>query len=186
VFQHGVNGYTGAQGTYFDYSGGYNQSSYLYVGADGAVKSLLRFELSSIPTTASVSEASLAVYWRANSNGNSLTLAAHRVLQAWVDSQATRLQRQSGVNWQAAGMGSGSDYLASADGAALLAGAAGVWISVDVTDMVRAWVQEPASNHGLVLLQAAAGGYVVATFCSELGWNPCTVGQAPRLTVTYQ
>jgi parallel beta-helix repeat protein len=186
VFQQGVNGYTGTQGTYFDYSGGYNLSSYLYVGADGAVKSLLRFDLSSIPTTASVSEASLAVYWRANSNGNSLTLAAHRVLQAWVDSQATRLQRKSGVNWQAAGMGSGSDYLASADGAALLAGAAGVWISVDVTDMVRAWVQEPASNHGLVLLQAAAGGYVVATFCSELGWNPCTVGQTPRLTVTYQ
>jgi len=186
VLQQGVNGYTGTQGTYFDYSGGYNQSSYLYVGADGAVKSLLRFELSSIPTTASVSEASLAVYWRANSNGNSLTLAAQRVLQAWVDSQATRLQRQSGVNWHVAGMGSGSDYLASADGAALLAGAAGVWISVDVTDMVRAWVQEPASNHGLVLLQAAAGGYVVSAFCSELGWNPCTVTQAPRLTVTYQ
>jgi hypothetical protein len=41
-----------------------------------------------------------------------LTLGAHGVLAEWIDSQANRVQRKSGVNWQVAGMGSGSDYAA--------------------------------------------------------------------------
>ena len=55
-----------------------------------------------------------------------------------------------------------------------------------MSDMAQAWVTDPANNHGLVLLQDAASGYVIYDFCSELGWSPCTATQAPKLTIWYR
>ena len=51
--------------------------------------------------------------------------------------------------------------------------------------MVQVWATNPTDNHGLVLLQDAASGYVYYNFCSELGWSPCTPAQAPKLTIWY-
>ncbi len=135
---------------------------------------------------ATVDQATLQLYQTSRSNGNTLTLAAHQVLADWVDAQASRLQRKTGVSWQAPGMGSGSDYLAAADGTAALASEGGVWVDLDVTAMAQAWVASPASNYGLVLLQAAASGSVYYSFCTELGLSPCTLDQGPQLTIWYR
>ncbi len=54
-----------------------------------------------------------------------------------------------------------------------------------VTGLAQAWAANPAANQGLVLLQAAASGAVTYSFCSELGWSPCTAAQAPQLTIWY-
>ncbi len=190
TFQQGTGGYSGNSATYFDQASGYNSSPYLAAGADGAIKSLLRFDVTSISSSASVDQAMLRVYYIGQSNGNSLTLGAHQVVENWTDSQANWTQRQTGVNWNTAGMGAGSDYAAASDGAADgvpdVAGGAGFWVELDVTDMVRAWVDDPTSNQGLVLLQEAASGYVTYDYCSELGWSPCTASQAPELTVWYR
>jgi len=186
TFQQGAGGYGGNNATYFDYSYGYNNSSLLQVGADNAIKSLLRFDVSAIPTGKTVDEATLRLYYRGRSNSNSLTLGAHQVLLDWIDSQANRVQRKSGVNWTVAGMGAGSDYVAAADGTAALASGGSAWIELDVSDMAQAWVADAANNYGLVLLQDAASGYVVYDFCSELGWSVCTAAQAPKLTIWYR
>jgi len=161
-------------------------SSLLQVGANNNVKSLLRFDLSALPGDAIVDEATLRLYYTGRSITQSLTLAAHRVLWDWIDSQANRLQRQTGVNWSVAGMGSGSDYAASADGTIDVLGVGGAWVELDVTDMAQTWVNNAADNQGVVVLQAAAGGSVTYDFCSELGWSPCTAAQAPKLTVWYR
>ena len=86
------------------------------MSGDGSQKSLLRFDVSSIPITDTIDMATLRMYQSSRSNANGLTLAAHQVLADWTDSQANRTQRQSGVNWQVAGMGAGSDYATDADG----------------------------------------------------------------------
>lgn len=59
------------------------------------------------------------------------------------------------------------------------------WVDVDVTDMAQAWVADSSANHGLVLLPQAATGSVTYSFCSELGWSPCTQAQAPVLKVWH-
>ena len=110
-------------------------------------------------------------------------LAAHQVLADWTDSQTNQTQRQTGVNWQTIGLGSGSDCAAEAAGTADLASAGGAWIDLDVKALAQAWAANPADNQGLVLLQAAASGAVTYSFCSELGWSPCTAAQAPQLTI---
>ena len=125
------------------------------------------------------------MYQTSRTNANSLTLAAHGVQADWTDSQANRIQRQSGANWQVAGMGAGSDYAAEAAGTTPLASAGGVFIDVDVKSLAQAWVADPAANHGLVLLAQDPTGSVTYSFCSELGWTPCTAAQAPQLTVWY-
>lgn len=94
-------------------------------------------------------------------------------------------QRQTGVNWQVTGMGAGSDYATDADGTVELTSADKGWIDVDVTAMAQAWVANPTDNHGLVLLPQAATGSVTYSFCSELGWTPCTQAQAPVLKVWH-
>ena len=54
-----------------------------------------------------------------------------------------------------------------------------------VTEMTQAWAANPATNRDLVLLAQAASGAVTDSFCSELGWSPCTAAQAPQLTIWY-
>ena len=186
TFQRGAAGYTGTKATYFDGSGsGYNAAAYLRMDAVKSQKALLRFDLPSIPITATVDEATLRVYQTGRSNANGLTLAAHGVLADWVDSQANRVQRQSGVNWQIVGMGAGSDYTAEAAGTTDLASAGGVFVDLDVKALAQAWVANPTANHGLVLLAQEASGSVSYSFCSELGWSPCTAAQAPQLMIWY-
>ena len=162
-----------------------HNSYQLQAGATNSPKALLKFDVTGIPTGATVDEAPLRLYYTGRSNSNSLTLGAHRVLADWIDSQANWYQRLTGVNWQAAGMGSGSDYLAATDGAADMLGNGGSWVELDVSDMVQTWIDNAADNKGLVALAEAAGGSVVYDFCSELGWSPCTSAQAPKLTVWY-
>ena len=65
-------------------------------------------------------------------------------------------------------------------------GSGGSWIELDVSDMAQAWVDNAADNKGVVVLQEAASGAVVYSFCSELGWSPCTAAQAPKLTIWYR
>jgi len=184
TFQQGTGGYSGTTATYFDASGSsYNMLAYLRMDNTGAQKSLLRFDLASIPSNATVQAATLSLYWYGSSNGNSLTVAAQRVLADWVDSQATRTLRKTGFTWSAPGMAAGSDYAAAAAGTALLSGTAGKWVNLDVTAVAQQWVQNPAANYGFVLLSQAASGSVTASICSELRWSPCV--NPPRLTVTY-
>ena len=185
TFQRGAGGYTGNVATYFDGAAGYNSSTYLRVSADDSKRSLLRFDVSSIPITDTIDIATLRMYQASPSNANGLTLAADGVLAAWTDSQTNRVQRQTGVNWQVAGMGSGGDYATAADGTVELTSVNNGWVDVDVTDMVQAWIADAGANHGLVLLAQAATGSVTYSFCSELGWSPCTAAQAPILKVWH-
>ena len=163
-----------------------NHSYLLQAGAPNSPKSLLKFDVTGIPTGATVDEATLRLYYLGRSNGNTLTLGTHRVLADWTDSQANWNQRQTGVNWQVAGMGSGSDYLAAADGSVDVLGNGGSWVELDVSDMAQAWVDNATDNKGLVVLQEAASGSVIYSFCSELGWSPCSAAQAPKLTIWYR
>ncbi len=174
-------------------SGGYNNTTDLLVGQNDLDKALLKFDVATIPITATVDEATLQLYYTSRSNTNTLRLGAHRVLVDWTDSQVNRTQRQSGVNWGVAGMGSGSDYAALPDGLADVGGPEGPWVDLNVTAMAQAWIANPANNKGLVVRQNAASGSVYYKFCSELGWSldpntglpPCSAAQAPKLTIWY-
>lgn len=184
-FQQGVAQYAGANATCLSYSSGNNNCAQFSIGANDGLKSLLRFDLSSIPAGKTVDEATLRLYYTGRSNSNSLTLGANRLLVPWVDSQANWTQRMAGVNWNVAGLGSGADFAATASDTAVVTGTGGSWVELDLTDAVQTWVDDSSVNYGVLLGQASAAGYTVYSFCSERGAWPCTPAQTPLLTVWY-
>ena len=58
-------------------------------------------------------------------------------------------------------------------------------VILDVTALAQTWVAHPAANHGPILLPQTTTGSVTYSFCSELGWSPCTAAQAPVLKVWH-
>ena len=173
VFQEGLGGYAGNRVAWFDGStNGYNQTALINVGANNVYKSLLRFNTSNLPSNAIVDEATLELYYTGRSNGNSLTLGAHRVLAEWTDSEVNRIQRKAGSNWAVAGMGSGNDYTAAPEASFPIASAGDHWVQLDVTAAAQDWISDPSTNYGLLLMQEAASGWVSYQFCGELGWTP--------------
>ncbi len=186
AFQQGVGGYSGANATCLAYSSSNNSCTLFKAGADDGLKSLLRFDLASIPSGKTVDEATLRLYYKGRSNSNALTVGAYRLLAPWVDSQATWTQRITAINWVVPGLSSGSDYAATGGGVSAVLGDGGSWVEIDVTEMAQAWVDNPTQNYGLLLRQASAAGYVIYDFCSERGVSPCTSTQTPQLTVWYR
>jgi hypothetical protein len=186
TFQQSMGGYSGTNATCLAYSSSNNGCALFKAGANDGLKSLVRFDLASIPSGTTVEEATLRLYYKGRSNGNDLTVGAYRLLAPWVDSQATWDPADYGHELGRPWLGSGSDYAAAGSGASAVSGDGGSWVEIDVTEMAQAWVSNPTQNYGLLLRQAAAAGYVIYDFCSERGVSPCTAAQTPQLTVWYR
>ena len=102
-------------------------------------RALIRFDLSPIPRTAIIEEATLQLYFWLWSSEAPMTVTIYRVTNSWSESTAT---------W---------DNMASAKGAAygslVLRGWNDYgWNSADVTSLVRAWVGRQHPNYGIMLV----------------------------------
>ena len=132
----------------------YGTSSNMYVGWNTSTNkyfSLLKFDLSSIPTGSMVVGASLV-----------LTAASNRALQAdfyiaeclrnWVRLEATWNSYSSGNAWTTPGGASGSDYAATPTWYGDLTGiTTDLAVSFDVTSLVKDWVDGVKPNYGFFI-----------------------------------
>ena len=107
------------------------------IRAQGVMRSLVRFDLQSLPPNALLYEARLHVYVGSRSNSNPLTVRVYELLRPWSEEESTWWVSESGVNWQEpGGTAAGSDRSAlpltelSADGQQ-------EWISVDITGLAQ-------------------------------------------------
>lgn len=83
-------------------------------GGTGIERSLIKFNLSSLPNGAIISSAILSLYVVTNSSSNATTYRVFRQKRVWVESQATWNIYSTGNNWQTAG-GFGADDCEQAD-----------------------------------------------------------------------
>lgn len=170
----GLNGYAGTQDTYVA-SGVVNSSfgtsaSVLADGADGAngeLVSLLKWNLTGIPGTATVK--SVRVMLQAfNPSAGTYRLYARNA--AWAESSATWSNANVAGN-QGAEIGS---FVPNANGLHTIAlNAAGI-------ALVQGWLNGTMANNGLTVRSASSDG--VDFRSSEYG----TVSQRPTLSITYQ
>ena len=115
---------------------------------------LVRFDLSSIASSRSVTKATLRLYLNALPNGatttTAMTLEAHSATKAWNELQATWVSRVLGTNWTT----QGGDYINTAAGSTVLpAGSvAGTWVEIDISSLAGNWVTGSTINNGLVLV----------------------------------
>jgi len=152
TLQQGVSGYSGTTDT--EISSWYMYDNYanaveMAVRTGNEKAALLRFDLSIIPAGSQVRQARLELYL--TSGTRDMTLAAYQLLRGWDEAQATWKSPRSGEQWaQDGASGEWVDVVPYQASEALLH-ASGEWVSLPLTNLVDAWVADPASNHGVIL-----------------------------------
>ncbi|MFZ1752489.1 MAG: SdrD B-like domain-containing protein [Caldilineaceae bacterium] len=104
-------------------------------------RALLQFDLSSIPSTALVSSATLSLYVYDVKDGDA-TIHAHQVTRSW---------SESSVTWDYPWSNDGGDFGPSVDSEAFVKDDEGNWASWDITSLAMDWKSTPATNYGVLL-----------------------------------
>lgn len=177
TFQNGVDAYQGCEDTYLQENSSTNFGSSAQLLLDGSptdLYSLIRCNLASIPPGTTVESATLSLtVFDVSTNSYSV----HPLLRDWVQAGANWQRFAVGSNWQTAGAKGSQDRGASFG--SISASQLGEYqLSLPIS-LVQQWVDEPASNRGL-LMQSTSSSNGVDFRSSEYS----TVSQRPKLTVT--
>ena len=149
------------------------------------LRSLLKFDLSSIPAGATITSVSLTMEATAVQSNTSFTIDAHSVSNSWTE--GTQCDANGNSNWNnrtaSAWTAAGGDYSGTIlSSVAVSTAGSYTWPSgANFISAVQGWVNTPLNNNGLLLKfnTEAAGSNQVKTFSSSTGTS------APVLTVTY-
>lgn len=183
TLQQGSNGYTGGGDTYLNMSladGNYCSVDMFRIGYKQQCAGIVRFDLSSIPTGATVTRARLQLYARAWS-GADITVGAYYITRTVTLCQATWNQAQTGNAWSQSGANDPvSDRRPGAESTVTTAGVS-QWYSWDLTAVAQGWVNGSLANNG-VLLRAAYSLNAVYFASAE----QATSALRPKLIITYQ
>ncbi len=183
VLIQGLGGYAGATDTTLDAARpqtplGLEQA--LHVSSDGSRVALLRFDTTLLPSSARVQQATLGLYVSSPAS-QALEVTVYGMARPWLAEGATWLGPQGDETWAIPGAdGPGSDRTPyPLDAATISPGTR--WVSLDVTDLVEAWLHDSLSNDGLVVKGSGEAEAVYALASAECA----TPDQRPRLTITY-
>jgi hypothetical protein len=193
TFQQGNGGYTGATDTYISsYGDPYAPHGFEPILAvrwqrtlvADAEATLLRFDLSAIPPTATVQSATLTMYVTGRSNFNPMTLSAFGVLRPWAVTQANWYSATLTTAWAALGCnGINSDRLGLAADSVDIADT-GLFITFNLTGLAQDWVRQPGSNAGVTLKPVGTSSSPSVRYEMAGALHP-DPGLHPRLTITY-
>jgi len=178
--------YTGTTDTfisdYGDPDGNYGGDGAMRLRSNDHRASLIRFDVSSIPSPAYVYSATLRLYSQSRTNVNPLPVSAHRLLRPWVDMEATWYRAGAAQRWAFPGAnGLTTDRSAEAF-ATMMITATGVWTEWPLTSLVQDWVAHPESNEGIVLKAGSGTQVEYSLVAAQYLANP---GLRPRLEVVY-
>ena len=151
-------------------------------GATNDQRSLVQFDLSSIPAGDVITSATLNL-WGDNSFGTGLsTTEIYRVTNPWVEMQATWLDRQTGVPWSTPGGDSvGTTGVANVNPYATWTGnQVTKWYTFNITSLVSEWHAGTHANYGLHMLGPDTNRLIYASK------EHSQFRLRPYLTVTHQ
>ena len=140
-------------------------------------RSLLRFDLSALPTGSTLSAASLTLTVSGTFGGNpgGESMNVHRLTQSWTEGGVT-WNRYDGTNtWASAG----GDYDATVRATSTANPGVGGSIAWDVTGLAQEWASNTHPNHGLIVINSGSTNGL--HFASKESGN---VAYRPYLTTT--
>jgi hypothetical protein len=181
VLQNGLNRYHGVADSHIDSrlpAANFDADRNLKVSGDGSIVALLRFDLSPLPESTQIVQATLELY--VDSSAGTIVLAAFEVTRPWKAKEVNRHEARRGIWWGKAGCDDTSlDRVGTPACTQVFAGGKG-WRSMDITEIARRWVADE-NNHGLVLRgEEATGG-----FFGFLSSEHSSAQGRPKLTVRY-
>jgi hypothetical protein len=129
----------------------YNHLSYISVIGRGSspMRCLVQFDLSSIPLGSKIVSANLSLYYldRPTVDPVGRIYWAYRVSQSWHEGLATWNTYDGSNPWTTPG----SDYTTTGGASAVVPSTLDTWMTWDVTDIVKAWIENGQSNDGFVV-----------------------------------
>jgi hypothetical protein len=134
-------------------------------------RALIQFDLSSIPTGATINSAVLEL--QATQIGGLITIEAYRIDEAWVENSVTWNNRQTGTNWSTAGGSFNPTAVAS-----ITTNSIGQH-SFGITTLVQGWFGGSIANDGVMIGSPDGGGNRTITYDTREGTTP------PVLVITY-
>jgi len=183
TLQQALDGYTGCSDTYIDSdapNGTHGQRQVLLVKGRGNASSLIKFDVSSLPTDAVIFEAYLQLRASGDSAVQRLQVASHAVTRGWDADEATWLNATGAEAWEEAGCTGSTDRAEIPTDREMLHGPG--WCQFNVTDIVQEWLDNGSSNKGLLLESYDE------RWAEQYMFHSCDHVSAiyyPRLMVTY-
>ncbi|UCD92095.1 MAG: DNRLRE domain-containing protein [Methanobacteriota archaeon] len=151
-------------------------------GAPNIIKrSFIQFNLSSLPPTSTISQATLQLYYYQSIAGNPTSVSVHRTTHWWSEMGLTYNDYDGTHPWTTAG---GDFDPFNYDVQTLQDGVFG-WISWDVTPLLQSWLDGSYANLGLLLKQvndSTDSGVDPAFYSSDDAGFP---DRHPRLIVNF-
>jgi hypothetical protein len=157
----------------------YGSNWYMKIRAGDSYVSLLRVGVSNIPTTATVTKATLKLYVY-SSGPYPMTVNAYKIKKPWAVGAVNWTQAAAASNWTTAGCRNvPNDYESAVRGSGSVS-KANVWVQLDISSLAQEWVADPSTNLGVLLRgQTSAGEYVFVTSDSP------NASQRPQLEIIY-
>jgi hypothetical protein len=153
----------------------YGRHKHLHVGGNDTSRSVMRFDLSTLPANAKIARAKVRLTVEAYSGGGSpADLAAYRLASDW---------SEPGVTWNAPWHKKGGDFAEPAVMARVSREDVGRYVELDVTAWAQEWAANPATNRGIILRLINQTSFTLYRLPSGEYWTPA---QAPTLLVTYE
>lgn len=119
--------------------------------SNDTTRTLLRFNVSTIPAGAKILNATLSLYRQSGSGADQL-ISAHRIMNSWKEDSVTWNERESGISWDTPGV----DYDATVE-ATTAVGPSNQRYEWDLTTLAQGWVDGRFQNQGVVLVAAVSG-----------------------------
>ena len=183
VFREG-DGYTGVVDTFLDawHKDASHEASLKMAARQGSIRvPLMRFDLTSIPSYASITRGTLHLYVTDRSNPSAIEVSIVRVNRPWHPDTVTWNQVTASEAWYQAGA---RDVESDRSGRSYARGRVEGerhWTSWDVGPLVQEWVSDPKRNYGLLVL--TVGTVSVQCDFTSSSWNPSD--HRPYLEVEY-
>jgi hypothetical protein len=153
-----------------------------------AGRPMLQFNLSTIPSVATITNANLRLVATAAQNNTAFNLSLHRLTNTW--DEGTQNNTNGISNWTQRIAGpvlwttAGGDFIATADATTSVSTAATYnWTAGTLNTLLQNWVNGTNTNNGMLLKFATEGtGNEAKTFASN---NNATVANRPLLTFDW-
>ncbi|MBI5446005.1 MAG: DNRLRE domain-containing protein [Deltaproteobacteria bacterium] len=149
-------------------------------------RTVITFDVRTVDRTASIEKATLRLYAEGNAapTGQPIPVEAYALTEAWTEGTKTGSDKADGATWNKrtsslAWTTPGGSYAPSVVGTTSApAGFAPGWLEIDVTAVVREWVDRLSVNNGFLLLCRTSD---LPYFTSRNSVN----ANRPELVVTY-
>jgi hypothetical protein len=143
------------------------------------ISSLLSWDLTSIPSGSIIESVDITVNV---TNASTYEYEFYEMKQPWVEGAATWNEYASGLSWEVAGADGSGDRGSTVLGVitAAITGLQTLSLNASGVAMVQSWVDNPASNHGFIILD-----YNNSNGLDFSSREKGTASLRPKLTVTY-